>query len=74
VESDRTGTPLQDEDAIFLADLERDPGETRNLRDERPDLVRELRQAAEAWRQGIEERWEREWTPKLDAVGVTGHK
>jgi arylsulfatase A-like enzyme len=77
VESDRTQRPIEEvapEDAVFLADLEADPGETRNLRQERPDLVRELRDAAEAWRRGIEDRWEREWEPRIDAVGATGHE
>jgi len=74
VESDRTQRPMgPPEEAVFLADLEADPGETRNLRDAHPEVVRELRAAAERWREGIEDRWEREWKPALDAVGVTGH-
>ena len=43
---------------MFLADLEDDPGETRNLADEMPELCEELTQAALAWRSGIENRWE----------------
>ncbi|MGH2797502.1 MAG: sulfatase family protein [Thermoleophilaceae bacterium] len=76
VESDRTGTPsgrVPPEDQVFLADLDADPGEMRNLRDAHPDLVRELRGAAETWRRGIEERWEREWGPQLGSAGVTGY-
>jgi arylsulfatase A-like enzyme len=74
VESDRTQRPMgPPADAVFLADLEADPGETRNLRDENPELVHELRDAAEGWREGIEDRWEREWKPALDVVGLTGH-
>jgi arylsulfatase A-like enzyme len=34
--------PLPGEDAVFLSDLEADPGETRNLRRENPALVDEL--------------------------------
>jgi arylsulfatase A-like enzyme len=64
------GTPPRD--AVFLGDLEADPGEGRNLRDERPALVDDLRGSAENWRRGIEERWEREWMPKQEAVGTTG--
>jgi arylsulfatase A-like enzyme len=74
VESDRTQRSIgSTEDAMFLADIEADPGETRNLVRERPDLVRDLRDAAGAWRHGIEDRWEREWAPLLEEVGVTGH-
>lgn len=76
VESDRSGVEIErvsEEDEVFLADLETDPGETRNLRRERPDLARELRAAAEAWRRGIEDRWEREWRPRLETAGTTGY-
>jgi arylsulfatase A-like enzyme len=72
VESDRTGAPIGPvEDDVFLADLENDPGEQHNLRDAQPALVADLRRAAEQWRQGIEDRWEREWKPKIDEVGAT---
>ena len=71
VESDRTGTPLAPVDDVFLADLASDPDERENLRDAQPELVAELRGAAERWRDGIEERWEREWKPKIDEVGAT---
>ena len=73
VESDRSARDLERVDDVFLADLETDPGETRNLRDARPELVRELRDAAARWRETIERRWEREWKPMLDAVGATGY-
>lgn len=46
---------------VFLADLENDPGETRNLADDLPDLCEELTQAALAWRRGVEDRWETEF-------------
>src|SRR5439155_752367 len=70
VESDRTERPIgPPQDDVFLADLEADPGETRNQRDEKPELVSELRSAAERWRAGIEARWDRQWLPQLDAVG-----
>ena len=75
VESDRTERPIgPPQDDVFLADLEADPGETRNQRDEKPELVSELRSAAERWRAGIEARWDRQWLPQLDAVGVTAHE
>jgi arylsulfatase A-like enzyme len=51
-------------DDVFLADLEADPGEMINVRDGFPQVVDELREAAERWRRGIEERWEREWKPR----------
>jgi arylsulfatase A-like enzyme len=52
------GTPegqrkLEGEDALFLADLEEDPGERRNLRRNRPDLVDELLTLAEKWLRDI---------------------
>jgi arylsulfatase A-like enzyme len=61
------------DDDVFLADLEADPGERANLRDSHPDLARELRDSAERWRRGIEERWDRQWRPRLAEVGATGY-
>jgi arylsulfatase A-like enzyme len=58
------------EDDVHLADLDADPCETRNLRNEQPELTRELTAAAESWRAGIETRWAKEWAPK--ANGTTG--
>lgn len=49
------------EDDVHLSDLEADPGERENLRDRHPELAAELAAAADAWRAGIEDRWEREW-------------
>ena len=75
IESDRTQRPIgQPQPAVFLADLDADPGETRDLSGERSDMVRELRAAAEVWRARIEERWEREWTRRIEEVGVTAHE
>ncbi len=39
----------KNEDKIFLADLETDPGETMNLRDKHPKIVRELTDLHESW-------------------------
>jgi arylsulfatase A-like enzyme len=75
VESDRTGTPIEDmrpEDAVFLADLVADPDERTNLRDRHPEIAGVMRAAAEAWRAGIEERWQREWRGRTEETGVTG--
>ena len=58
------------EDDVHLSDLDADMGEKVNLKDEHPDVVEDLKAAAESWRQGIEERWEAEWLPK--ANGTTG--
>lgn len=44
---------------VFLSDLEADPGEKVNLCEDMPDLCRELTDKALAWRQGIEENWEK---------------
>lgn len=58
-------------DAVHLSDLEVDVGEKHNLKEAFPELTAELKTAAEAWRQGIEDRWEREWEP--NANGTTGY-
>jgi arylsulfatase A-like enzyme len=41
--------PLVGDDALFLSNLESDPGESKNLRRRHPDLAQELEAAAEAW-------------------------
>ncbi len=64
------GAPPEDE--VHLSDLDADMSEKNNLKDEHPDIVRELARDAEAWRAEIEERWEREWLP--DSEGTTAHK
>ena len=42
--------PLKGEDAIWLSDLDADPGETKNLRRVHPAVVDELQTMAEKWR------------------------
>ncbi len=59
------------EDAVHLSDLAEDMGERGNLQHDHPDIVAELRSAAEAWRAGIEARWVGEWQ-KGQATGTTG--
>lgn len=56
---------------VHLANLEDDPGETRNLADEQPALTDELRRAAEGWRKDLEEYWLETWAPT--ARPATGH-
>lgn len=51
------------EDDVFLANVAGDMGERENLANARPELVAELRAAAEQWRAGIEARWAEEWQP-----------
>ncbi|MGC8794884.1 MAG: sulfatase-like hydrolase/transferase, partial [Bryobacteraceae bacterium] len=46
--------PLEGEDAIFLSDLEDDPGETRNLRRKHPELVDELLTLAQKWLEEVQ--------------------
>lgn len=48
---------LPAEDAVYLSDLEADPGETTNLAAQRPEIAAELQTAAEQWRAGIEKHW-----------------
>ncbi len=45
--------PLTGDDALFLSDLERDPGETTNLRHQNPAMVDELSTAAHRWREEV---------------------
>jgi hypothetical protein len=56
---------------VFLADLESDPEERANLREQHPDLVIELREDATRWRQAIEDRWEKQWRPLVAEIGTT---
>ena len=56
------------EDDVFLADLETDPGERTNLATAQPERAAALRAAAEAWRAGIEARWQREWLPRVNGL------
>jgi arylsulfatase A-like enzyme len=46
---------------VHLSDLSTDPGEAVNLADEEPAITAELKQMAEEWRAGIENRWAREY-------------
>ena len=46
--------PLQGEDAVFLSDLESDPGETKNLRRQHPNIVDELQTILNQWRKEVE--------------------
>ncbi len=41
--------PLTGDDSLFLSNLEDDPGETKNLRHEAPEVVDELASKASAW-------------------------
>ena len=61
------GQLIRDEpqpDPVFLSDIVADMAESRNLAGEHPEVVADLRGAAERWRRGIEERWEREHAPR----------
>jgi len=49
-------------DAVHLANLDEDRGEALNLAAEQPEITAALRQRAETWRQGIEARWQREFS------------
>jgi arylsulfatase A-like enzyme len=63
------GAPPRDD--VFLADVDADLGERVNLQERYPELVAELRSAAQRWRDGIEQLWQREWRPRLN--GTTGY-
>ena len=59
------------EDDIHLADLAVDMGERVNLKDRDRRLTQTLKEAAEAWHAGIEERWDHEFCP--DHQGTVTH-
>lgn len=59
------------EDEVFLTNLADDMGERDNHAARRPEIVAELRGAAEEWRAGIEERWVEEWRKKES--GLAGY-
>ena len=46
--------PLEGDDAMFLSDLEADPGESKNLRKANPQLVDELATAVHKWHEEME--------------------
>jgi arylsulfatase A-like enzyme len=46
--------PLEGEDAVFLSDLDQDPGESQNLRRRHPEVVDELQTLLSQWRAGAE--------------------
>ncbi len=52
---DRTddGGPMKGDDAVFLSNLEDDPGESTNLRHKRPELVDELSTSLHSWFAGL---------------------
>ena len=47
---------------VHLSNVEDDPGETTTLVDSEPEITSELKQLAEDWRDGIEDRWERDYS------------
>ncbi len=62
------------EDAVHLADLQADRAESTNLKDEHPDVTRELTQAAETWRTALEERWQSQFVPNANGTTTHGDK
>ena len=60
------------DDAVHLADLDADMGETTNRKDDHPDVAARLKVAAEHWREGTEHRWQEEFsTPETGTVTHT---
>ncbi|MGV9797947.1 sulfatase family protein [Mycobacterium sp. NPDC003449] len=53
------------QDPVFLSDLESDIGERSNLADRHPEIVADLRERAEHWRDDLEERWRTYWLPRI---------
>jgi len=48
--------PLEGDDALFLSNVEEDPGESKNLRHANATVVDELETMAERWLQAVRER------------------
>ncbi len=53
-----TGTPagekpLEGDDAVFLSNLEEDPGESKNLRHQNPAMADELETLAQRWLESV---------------------
>jgi len=46
--------PLQGDDAVFLSNLDNDPGENKNLRHEHSEIVDELQTLAYQWEKNVE--------------------
>lgn len=46
--------PLTGEDAVFLSDVEKDPGESRNVRRQNPNVTDELQTLVNRWRHDVE--------------------
>ncbi len=63
---------VDSDDAVFLADLEVDPGERVNLAASYPEVAARLSRDANAWRQGIEDRWDQEWSPAAQGTTALG--
>jgi arylsulfatase A-like enzyme len=63
------GAPPEDE--MHLSDMENDMGEEHNLKDEEPEITAKLKEKAESFRKGIDERWENCWRPRIQ--GTTTH-
>lgn len=58
VEADGTATgmkPLTGDDAIFLSDINADPGETKNLRHQHPRVVDEMLTLAQRWLKDVQQ-------------------
>jgi arylsulfatase A-like enzyme len=59
------------EDGVHMSNLAEDPGERVNLSEAHPKLAGELQGAAESWREVLEQRWEREFSP--ESQGTVTH-
>ena len=53
---------------VFLSNVVNDPGERVDLAESMPALASELKRRALAWRQGIEDRWDREFAANYKSL------
>ncbi len=60
------GAPVEDD--IHLSNLSEDMGELHNLKEQEPKLTESMKTAAETWAAGIEERWQREFSPERQGL------
>ncbi|MDP6775615.1 MAG: sulfatase-like hydrolase/transferase [Candidatus Latescibacteria bacterium] len=60
------------EHEVHLSNLKEDMSERENLSEQQPEITAELREVAESWRAGIEDRWTREFS--VERQGTVTHK
>lgn len=58
----------QPKDEVFLTNIEEDMSETKNLKDQYPDIAEELKVSALEWRDSIQKVWDSKWKKKMNGT------